>query len=145
MGTGCILINGDPTQFFIKMGAENKSFVCNNVRWKQKIRKIAFLRKRGIYRPSPATFSMKRFFLTSVYEPCHENQSTCMSWVHNKGANQHAHPCIRISAFIFAQTVITLTNNGFIIEPRHEKPCLSGSRPGPTQTELYNRIRWLEA
>ena len=40
------------------------------------------------------------------------------------------------SAPFFAQTVITLTDNGFITEPRHEKPCLSGSRPGPTQTEL---------
>ena len=49
------------------------------------------------------------------------------------------------SSGLFAQTVITLTDNGFIIEPRHEKPCLSGFRPGPTQTELYNRIRWLEA
>ena len=40
MGTGCILKNGDPTQFLIKMGAETKSFVYNNVRWKRKIRKI---------------------------------------------------------------------------------------------------------
>ena len=32
------------------------------------------------------------------YEACHENQS--MPWVQNKGANQHAHPCIRISAFL---------------------------------------------
>ena len=47
--------------------------------------------------------------------------------------------------FFFAQTVIKLTDNGFITEPRHEKPCLSGSRPDPTQTELYNRIRWVEA
>ena len=38
--------------------------------------------------------------------------------------------------FLFAQTVnIKLTDNGFITESRHEKPCLSGSRPGPTQTE----------
>ena len=67
MGTGCILKNGDPTQLLIKMGAETKSFVCNNVSWIRKIRKIPVLRKRGIYRPSYATFSMKRFFLTSVY------------------------------------------------------------------------------
>ena len=46
--------------------------------------------------------------------------------------------------FLFAQTVIKLTDNGFITESRHEKPCLSGSRPGPTQTELYNQIKWLE-
>ena len=39
MGTGCILKNGDLTQVLIKMGAETKSFVCNNVRWKRKIRK----------------------------------------------------------------------------------------------------------
>ena len=67
MGTGCILKNGDPRKFLIKMGAETKSVVCNNVRWKRKIRKIPLLRKRGIYRPSYATFSMKRFYLTSVY------------------------------------------------------------------------------
>ena len=67
MGTGFILKNGDPTQFLIKMDAETKSLVCNNVRWKRKIRKIPFLRKRGIYRPSYATFSMKRFVLTFKY------------------------------------------------------------------------------
>ena len=67
MGTGCILKMVTQHNFFIKMGAETKSFVCNNVRWKRKIRKIPVLRKRGIYRPSYATFSMKRFFLTSVY------------------------------------------------------------------------------
>ena len=66
-GTGCILKNGDLTQLLIKMGDETKTFVWNNVRWKRKIRKIPVLRKRGIYRPSYATFSMKRFFLTSVY------------------------------------------------------------------------------
>ena len=64
LGTGCILKNGDPTQFLIKMGAETKSLVCNNISWKRKIRKIPFLRKRGVYRPSYATFAMKRFFLT---------------------------------------------------------------------------------
>ena len=67
MGTGCILKTGDPTHFLIKMGPVTKSFVCNNVRWKRIIRKIPVLRKRGIFRPSYATFSMKRFFLTSVY------------------------------------------------------------------------------
>ena len=36
MGTGCILKNGELKQFLMKMGAETKSFVCNNVRWKQK-------------------------------------------------------------------------------------------------------------
>ena len=45
MGTGCIQKNGDPTQFLIKMGVKTKCFVCNNVRWKQKIRKIPVLRK----------------------------------------------------------------------------------------------------
>ena len=66
LGEGCILKNGDPTQYLIKMGAETISFICNYVRWKQEIRKIPVLRKRGIYWPSFATFSMKRFFLTSV-------------------------------------------------------------------------------
>ena len=67
MGTECILKNGDPTPFLIKMGAETKSFVCNDIRWKRKIRQIPFLCKRGIYRPNYATFSMKRFLLMSVY------------------------------------------------------------------------------
>ena len=67
MGTGCIRKNGDLTRFLNKMGAETKSFVCNNVRWKRKIRKIPVLHKRGIYRPSYAKFSIKHFFLTSVY------------------------------------------------------------------------------
>ena len=49
------------------MGAETKSFVCNNERWKRKIRKIPVLSKRSIYRPSHATISTKRFFLTSVH------------------------------------------------------------------------------
>ena len=30
-------------------------------------------------------------------------------------------------------------------EPRCEKTGLRGFRPGPTQTGLYNHIRWLEA
>ena len=30
-------------------------------------------------------------------------------------------------------------------EPRSEKTCLRGFRPGPTQTELYSPRRWLEA
>ena len=29
-------------------------------------------------------------------------------------------------------------------EPRCEKTCLRGLRPGPTQTRLYSYIRWLE-
>ena len=41
--------NGDPTQFLIKMGPETRSFVCNHVRWKQKINNIPVLRKHGIY------------------------------------------------------------------------------------------------
>ena len=32
-----------------------------------------------------------------------------------------------------------------IYEPRCEKTGLWGFRPGPTQTELYNDTRWLEA
>ena len=39
LGVGCILKNGDPTQYLIKMGTETKSFVCNYVRWKQKNKK----------------------------------------------------------------------------------------------------------
>ena len=31
------------------------------------------------------------------------------------------------------------------IEPSHEKTCLWGFRPGPTQTELCGYRRWLEA
>ena len=49
LGAGCILKNGDPTQYLIKIGAETKSFVCNYVRWKQKVKKIPVLRKLGIY------------------------------------------------------------------------------------------------
>ena len=30
-------------------------------------------------------------------------------------------------------------------EPRLERTCLRGFRPGPTQTEVYSRRRWLEA
>ena len=49
LGAACILKNGDPTQYLIKMEAETKSFVSNYVRWKQKIRKIPVLRMLGIY------------------------------------------------------------------------------------------------
>ena len=49
LGAGCVLKNGDPTQYLIKMGAETKSFVCNYVRWKRKINMIPVLRKLGIY------------------------------------------------------------------------------------------------
>ena len=30
-------------------------------------------------------------------------------------------------------------------EPRHEKTCLRGFQPGPTQTRLYSHRSWLEA
>ena len=51
-----------------------------------------------------------------------------MTWVHNKNANQHAHSAFGSGPFLFAQTpVITLTDNGFIIESSHERPCLEGS------------------
>ena len=30
------------------------------------------------------------------------------------------------------------------IEPRCEKPCLRGIRPGPTQTGLHSKRRWLD-
>ena len=50
-----------------------------------------------------------------------------MTWVHNKNANQHAHSAFGSAPFLFAQTVIMLTDYGFITESRHEKPCLEGS------------------
>ena len=49
LGAACILKNGDPTQFLIKMGSETRSFVCNHVRWKQKINNIPVLRKHGSF------------------------------------------------------------------------------------------------
>ena len=33
----------------------------------------------------------------------------------------------------------------FVVEPRCEKTCLRGFRPGPTQTGLYSYRIWLEA
>ena len=32
-----------------------------------------------------------------------------------------------------------------VSDPRREKTCLRGFRPGRTQTGMYNRRRWLEA
>lgn len=32
----------------------------------------------------------------------------------------------------------------FLYEPRHDKTCLRGFRPGSAQTGLYNHRRWLE-
>ena len=29
-------------------------------------------------------------------------------------------------------------------EPRREKPCIQGFRPGSTQTGLYSHIKWLK-
>ena len=58
---------GGPTHFFYQNGRLNQNLVCTNVRWKPNIRKFLVSRKRGIYLPSYVTFSMKRFFLTSVY------------------------------------------------------------------------------
>ena len=31
-----------------------------------------------------------------------------------------------------------------VFEPRHEKTCIRGFRPGPPQTGLYSHRRWLE-
>ena len=33
----------------------------------------------------------------------------------------------------------------FAFEPCHDKTCLQGFQPGPTQNKLYNHIGWLEA
>ena len=39
----------------------------------------------------------------------------------------------------------SLNNNWSGFELCHEKTCLWGFRPGPTQTGLYNSRKWLEA
>ena len=46
----------------------------------------------------PVTAQLVCVFVFAYVLSCHENQS--MPWVHNKNDNQHAHPCIRISAFL---------------------------------------------
>ena len=44
----------------------------------------------------------------------------------------------------WAAEYITAPSDPFY-EPRHEKTCLWGFQPGPTQTEQYSHKRWLEA
>ena len=49
LGAACILKIGNPTKCLTKMVSETRSFVCNHVRWKQKLNNIPVLRKHGIY------------------------------------------------------------------------------------------------
>ena len=43
-----------------------------------------------------------------------------------------------------AEQIVRVFDNSWINEPRHEKTCLRGFRPGPTQTGLYCHRSWLE-
>ena len=42
-------------------------------------------------------------------------------------------------------SILYKKKGNFSYEPRCEKTCLQGFRPGPTQTGLYSHRRWLEA
>ena len=63
-----------------------------------------------------------------------------MTWVHNKNAKQHAHSAFGSAPFLFAQTVITLTDNGFITASRHEKPCFEGSDRDTNQAVKPHKV-----
>ena len=68
MGAGCILKNGDPTQFLIKMGTATKSFVYNNVRWKQKNKKNpSFAQARYLWTKLCIIFDEAFLFDVSIY------------------------------------------------------------------------------
>ena len=70
MDTGCILKNGDLTQFFMKIGAETISFVCNNVRWKQRIRKSLFCQARYLLTKLCNIFDEAFLFDVSIHSFC---------------------------------------------------------------------------
>ena len=53
--------------------------------------------------------------------------SLCHGFITKMLINMHIH-AFGSAPFLFAQTVITLTDNGFITEPHHEKRCLGGYR-----------------
>ena len=54
--------------------------------------------------------------------------SLCHGFTTKMLISMHIH-AFGSAPFLFAQTVITLTDNGFITEPHHKKPsCLGGYR-----------------
>ena len=65
-----------------------------------------------------------------------------MSEMHRKHINSPGLPGIRHAST--DRTRIGLRGVA-AYEPHCEKTGLRGFRPGPTQTRLYSRIRWLEA
>ena len=54
-------------------------------------------------------------------------------------SDKQAIPCDMLDCFAVTWTV------EMVYEPRCEKTCLQGFRPGPTQTKLYKNRRWPEA
>ena len=66
MTSGCIFKNGAPTQVLRKVRMLTKFGLCFTMRENVKIRKMQILFILYIYWPSYATFSMRRFLLTSV-------------------------------------------------------------------------------
>ena len=67
MTSGCIFKNGAPTQVLRKVRIIIKFSLCYTMREKVKIRKIQVSFILCIFWQSYATFSMRRFLLTSVY------------------------------------------------------------------------------
>ena len=67
MTSGCIFKNGAPTQVLRKLRILNKFGLCYTMSGNVKIREMQILFILYIYLPSYATFSMRRFSLTSVY------------------------------------------------------------------------------
>ena len=67
MTSGCIFKNGAPTQVLRKVRILIKFSLCYTMKEKVKIRKMQVSFILCIFWQSYATFSMRRFLLTSVY------------------------------------------------------------------------------
>ena len=65
--------------------------------------------------------------------------------VSNDGATDQISHSIQNSRTLSAVIIIFLIECCHTYELLHEKTCLQGFRPGPTQTRLYRHRRWLEA
>ena len=67
MMSGCIFKNGAPMKVLRKVRILTKFGLCYTTRENVKIRKMQISFIMCIYWPSYATFSVRRFLLTSVY------------------------------------------------------------------------------
>ena len=112
MTSGCIFKNGAPTQVLRKVRILTKFGLCYTMREKVKIRKMQISFILIIFWPSYATFSMRRFLLTSVYINVRFSEVMDQMFLTVRGAVQGSFRATLGVASVFVHVVFRLTRLG---------------------------------